>query len=91
MFHSRPGFKPVVTADAPTTGAPPARMNADMIPALNRRAAQASAPSSTLKFNPMSEAPPAAAVPPEVLKVAPEIIANPTPSPEPQLTSPHEE
>lgn len=88
MIHSRPGFKPVVTPNAPTTGALPARLNDDMIPALNRRDR---AQSSTLKMTPAPEAPPAAVVPPEVLKVAPEIIANPNPSPEPQLTSPHKE
>ena len=60
--------------------APLAQLQPDMVPALNRRDA---APSSAMA--------PAVTVPPEVLAVAPEIIPNPTPSPEPILTNPQKE
>jgi hypothetical protein len=86
VIRSRPGFSPVETVnpDSPPP-APIAKLQKDMIPALNRRDPPPSdAPG--LKANPGPVAPPVE-VPAEVLAVAPEIIANPNPSPAPHLTN----
>ncbi len=92
MIRSRPGFSPITTPD---TGpkvpvAPIATLNKDMIPALNRRDQPAtSASGMTVKVGAAAPAP--AEVPPEVARVAPEIIANTHESPAPLLTTPHKD
>ena len=92
MIRSRPGFSTIVTPD---TGpkvpvVPMAKLNQDMIPALNRRDQPAtSAGGMSVKDTPA--APASIVVPPDVLRVAPEIIANPHASPAPLLTTPHKD
>lgn len=90
MIRYRPGFTPVETqnpeGDAPP--APIAAMRPDMIPALNRKDQP---PSDAAGMSVKPE--PRAAIPAELLavapelKAAPEIITNPNPSPTPHLTN----
>ena len=92
MIHSRPGYAPRHNDQQI------AKLNEDMIPAINRKSAEEKAkeppPKLDLSHRKLKAAPPPpAAVPADVLQAAeraagPELILNPTPSATPQVLEP---
>jgi hypothetical protein len=90
MIYSRPGYK-TMHGENPR----PAKLNDDMIPAINRKAAEESSHKEPQKLD-LSHRKlktPAPVVPPDVLKAAeraagPELILNPAPSATPQVLEP---
>lgn len=92
MIHSRPGYAPRTTDDVP------AKLNADMIPAINRTVApvtdtpliqnlQAKTDAAHAKLiaaRALEDAQAAA----ERLRAGPDILVNPTPSPVPRINEP---
>ena len=90
MIYSRPGYK-VMHGENPR----PAKLNEDMIPAINRKVAEVSSqsdpPKLDLSHRKLKIPPPS--VPADVLKAAeraagPELILNATPSATPQVLEP---
>ena len=89
MIYSRPGYK-VMHGENPR----PAKLNEDMIPAINRKSPEELAkdpPKLDLSHLKLKTAPPS--VPADVLKAAeraagPELILNATPSATPQVLEP---
>lgn len=94
MIRSRPGFSTIVTPDTgpKVPAVPMAKLNQDMIPALNRRDQPATSAGRRMSVKAAPVTGTAQTdVPPDVLRVAPEIIANPHASPAPLLTTPHKD
>jgi hypothetical protein len=86
MIHSRPGFAPR------TSDKTPAKLNADMIPALHKN--RIIDTSSPLKVNLPETSPEQlglALARAAAARIGPEIITNPSPSAPPILTTPHKE
>jgi hypothetical protein len=92
MIHSRPGFAPRTTDDVP------AKLNADMIPAINRKPKDPAAPDAaalqtkadaahTKKTTDDKAQAEAQALAAQIAK-GPELLLNPTPSPPPQVLEP---
>jgi hypothetical protein len=86
MIHSRPGYAPR------THEQQIAKLNEDMIPAINRKSPEEQAknpPKLDLSHRKLKKLPD---VPADVLKAAdragPELILNPAPSPTPQVLEP---
>lgn len=90
MIHSRPGYAPRISDQQI------AKLNEDMIPAINRKSAEEKAkeapPKLDLSHRKLKNPPPPAAVPADILKAAeragPELILNSEPSATPQVLQP---
>lgn len=102
MIHSRPGYQTRVTTEG-RREPPPAKVNADMEPAIlkhSRATVDAKSPLKNAELPGLpvermqAEAEAAwarmkAQIPQGT--IAPEVLLNPTPSPVPVITSPHQE
>jgi hypothetical protein len=88
MIHSRPGYAPM-HGEQPK----PAKLNEDMIPAINRKAPDHTAAQPKLNLEGRKVKNPPAAIPADVAAAAersgaPDLILNPKPSAPPQVLSP---
>jgi hypothetical protein len=92
MIHYRPGFAPRTTDDVP------AKLNLDMIPAINRKpkdltapdaqALQAKADAANIKRLADDKAQTEAQALAAQIAKGPQLLLNPTPSPPPQILEP---
>ena len=87
MMYSRPGYKPMIGENPQ-----PAKLNDDMIPAINRKPEEAKEQNPKLDLSHRKLKAKPAAVPADVLKAAdragPELILNHAPSATPQVLEP---
>ena len=90
MIYSRPGYK-LMHGENPQ----PAKLNEDMIPAINRKSPEELAkdpPKLDLSHRKLKKPAPVADIPADVLKAAeragPDILVNPAPSPTPRVLEP---
>jgi hypothetical protein len=81
MKHSRPGFA------TRSSDAVPAKLNPDMIPAINRNAKTEAAPRAE-QLQARAEAAMARLAKNHPVPAAPEILVNPTPSATPRVNEP---
>lgn len=86
MIHSRPGYKPM-HGENPQ----PAKLNEDMIPAINRQPSETQVKEQNPKLD-LSHRKLKTGIPADVLKAAeragPELILNPAPSATPRVLEP---